>query len=77
MSNVPNPSSIKFIATSELVEELTDRFDCSMFIGTHVNDEKSAGLGWHCKGDYFSLHGMCQWLANRIDEMEPCDPNRS
>ena len=75
MNNVPNPSSIKFVSTSELVNELADRFDCAMFIGTHMETKTSAGLGWHAKGDYFALQGMCQWLCNRIDEMEPSDPH--
>ena len=74
MNNVPNPSSIKFVSTSELVNELRDRFDCLIFMGTHFDTKKKAALGWHCKGDYFSLHGMTQWLSNRVDEMEPVDP---
>ena len=72
---VPTPNSIKFIPTKVLINELFDRFDSAIFVGNQQNRKDHSALGWDVKGDYFSLVGLNIWLAHRLNEMEPQDPN--
>jgi len=72
---VPTPDSIKFVSTKKLIEEVFDRFDACIFVGNKEQTKNDAALGWHAKGDYFILVGLNAWISNRIDEMEPNDPN--
>jgi len=75
MTDVPNnANSIQLLPTKDLIEELFNRFDCCVFIGSQAHSESQGGLGWNCKGDYFTLVGLVDWVAHRIEEIEPTDP---
>ena len=70
-----NANEIKFVQTKDLIEELASRFDTSIFVASNNETKDRAALGWHSKGDYFTLLGLIKWIEHRIDEMEPEDPN--
>jgi len=56
---------IQLIQTDELIDELMQRFDVSIFIGHKKSDKKRGAYVWHTKGDRFTLLGLVDYLREK------------